>query len=89
MGEALVAVPWVNDRHHPLAAAYRTACLPVIDRLLGCDRLRPIFLFDEVPTRVMEATALSDVDPELQSLRNLNTPEDYADALREYQADMV
>jgi hypothetical protein len=37
----------------------------------------------------MEATALSDVDPELQSLRNLNTPEDYADALREYQADMV
>jgi molybdopterin-guanine dinucleotide biosynthesis protein A len=36
-----------------------------------------------VPTRVVEEAELADVDPTLQTLRNLNTPEDYEAALRE------
>ena len=83
LGDSMIAVPRVHDRHHPLAAVYRTAVLPDIERLLAADRLRPLFLFDAVPARVVEAAELLDVDPTLQTLRNLNTPEDYEAALRE------
>ncbi len=83
LGDAAICVPHVGDYHHPLAAVY---CLEVADavaRLLAEDRLRPFFLFEAVPTRVVEAGELADVDPTFQSLRNLNTPEDYEAALRE------
>jgi molybdopterin-guanine dinucleotide biosynthesis protein A len=78
-----IAVPHVGGFYHPLAAAYRVAVLPAVRELLAADRLRPVFLFDAVPTRVVEPHELTDVDPHLDSLRNLNTPEDYAAALRE------
>ena len=54
-----------------------------MDKLLAEDRLRPLFLFEAMPTRVVEAAELADVDPTFQTLRNLNTPEEYAAALRE------
>jgi molybdopterin-guanine dinucleotide biosynthesis protein A len=77
-----IAVPWADGYFHPLAAAYRLSVLPQVTELLTADRLRPVFLFDAVPTRVIEPAHLVDVDPTFDSLRNLNTPEDYADALR-------
>ena len=52
-------------------------------RLLAEDRLRPFFLFEAVPTRVVGAEELADVDPHFQTLRNLNTPEEYEVALGE------
>jgi molybdopterin-guanine dinucleotide biosynthesis protein A len=54
-----------------------------VRRLLGEGRLRPFFLFEAVPTRVVGEAELQDVDPTFQTLRNLNTPEDYEAALRE------
>jgi molybdopterin-guanine dinucleotide biosynthesis protein A len=83
LGESSVAVPKGDGFHHPLAAVYRTSVLPVVRDLLAADRLRPVFLFDSVPTRIVEPHELADVDPTFQSLRNLNTPEDYETALRE------
>jgi molybdopterin-guanine dinucleotide biosynthesis protein A len=82
-GEGLpsIAVPRVGDYFHPLAAAYRLSVLPTVRELLAADRLRPVFLFDAVPTRIIEPHELPDTD----SLRNLNTPEDYAAALRDAQ----
>ena len=56
------------------------------DRLLAENRLRPFFLFEAVPTRVVGPDELRDVDPDFQTLRNLNTPEDYDAALREANA---
>jgi molybdopterin-guanine dinucleotide biosynthesis protein A len=82
-GSPVVAVPKVDGFHHPLAAVYRVAVLPVVRDLLAADRLRPVYLFDAVPTRVVEPHELADVDPTFQSLRNLNSPEDYQTALRE------
>lgn len=78
-----VAVPRINDYFHPLAAAYRVSVLPRVRELLAADRLRPVFLFDAVPTRVIEPHELADVDPGFHSLQNLNTPEEYGAALRE------
>ena len=86
LGEHAICVPRVGGYHHPLAAVYRPEVAAVVARLLAEDRLRPFFLFQEVPTRVVEAAELADVDPDLRTLRNLNTPEEYEAALREHAA---
>ncbi len=78
-----ICVPRVGDYHHPLAAVYRLSVAPVVASLLAEDRLRPFFLFGAVPTRVVGAADLAGVDPDLQSLRNLNTPADYEQALHD------
>lgn len=83
LGEHMICVPRVGDYHHPLAAVYRREVGSAVERLLAEDRLRPYFLFQAVPTRVVEAAELADVDPTFQTLRNLNTPEDYEAALRD------
>lgn len=79
-----IAVPRTEGFHHPLAAAYRPTVLPHIEALLAADRLRPVFLFERVRTREITADELQDVG--LESLRNLNTPEDYQAALAMFQA---
>ena len=82
LGDRWIAVPEVDGYRQPLAAVYRLDVLPTVRRLLAEDRLRPLDLFDEAPTRIVTADELRGADPELVSLRNVNTPEDYAAALR-------
>ena len=77
-----VVVPRDQQYHHPLAAIYRTRILPQIDQLLAADKRRPFFLFEQVRTLELDVQQLRDVDPELRSLMNLNSPEDYRQALR-------
>ena len=67
---------------HPLSAVYRRATLPYIEELLAHDRLRPAFLFDAVKTRRISPAQIT-ADPQLRTLRNLNTREDYEQALAE------
>jgi molybdopterin-guanine dinucleotide biosynthesis protein A len=86
LGEHAVCVPRVGGYLHPLAAVYRLGVAGVAARLLTEDRLRPAFLFDEVPTRVVQAEELADVDDSFQTLRNLNTPAEYEAALRDAEA---
>jgi molybdopterin-guanine dinucleotide biosynthesis protein A len=83
LGDAAICVSRVGDHHHPLAAVYRLGVADAVAELLAEDRLRPFFLCETVPTRVVEAAELADVDPTFQTLRNLNTPEDYEAAVRE------
>jgi molybdopterin-guanine dinucleotide biosynthesis protein A len=82
-----ICVPRVGDRFHPLAAVYRIGVLGTVRELLAENRLRPVFLFDQVSTRIVSVDELADVDPRLQSLRNLNTPEEYDAAVNETQAN--
>lgn len=82
LGEHDVAVP-VDDRfHHPLAAVYRPGVLPLVEGLLAANRLRPAFLFDECDVREVPVDELRVVDPDLQTLRNVNQPADYHAALQ-------
>ena len=77
-----IAVMEIDGFPHPLSAVYRRSVLPHVEGLLAQDRLRPVFLFDAVRTRrVLPAEMPS--DPELRTLRNLNTPADYQQALRD------
>jgi molybdopterin-guanine dinucleotide biosynthesis protein A len=79
-----VAIPFVDGFHHPLAAVYRRATvLPAARALLAEDRPRPVFLLERLPATVVSAEELRAVDPAMGTLRNLNTPEDYDQALRE------
>ena len=77
-----VAVPVDGEFHHPLAAVYRTDVLPEIRLLLAADQLRPRFLFERVRTCRVPVEELRAVDPDLQTLANLNTPADYFAAAR-------
>jgi molybdenum cofactor guanylyltransferase len=88
LGTHQICVPRVDGYHHPLTAVYRIEVLAVVRTLLNENRLRPVFLFDAVPTRVVSADELRDVDPTFDSLRNLNTPEDYQRALRDAGAQV-
>jgi molybdopterin-guanine dinucleotide biosynthesis protein A len=76
-----VAVPRAGGFLQPLAAAYRMTVRPALDELLAADMLRPAFLFERVRVREIAVEELIDVDPQLESLRNLNWPEDYRQAL--------
>jgi molybdopterin-guanine dinucleotide biosynthesis protein A len=78
-----IAVPFAGGFHHPLAAVYSKTVLPHVERLLGEDRLRPVYLFEVAQTRVVAEHELRGVDPELASLHNLNQPADYQAALAE------
>lgn len=78
------AAPRAAGYLQPLAAAYRVdVVLPHIEDLLAADRRRPMLLFERVKTNILDEAALVDVDPKLDSLRNLNTPDDYRAALRD------
>jgi len=81
-----VVLPHVGGFPQPLAAAYRTALADTVERLIAEDRMRPAFLFEAVRVRRLDAAALLEdpalaaLDPELESVLNLNEPADYATA---------
>lgn len=84
LGDHDIAVPRDDRYHHPLAAVYRPSILPRIEELLEANRLRPFFLFEKVRTREVPVDSLRSVDPNLESLENLNYPSDYRAALARF-----
>ena len=75
-----VAVMEIDGFPHPLSAVYRRTTLPQVEDLLAHDRLRPVFLFERVKTRRVQPAEITS-DPDLLTLRNLNTREEYEQAL--------
>jgi molybdenum cofactor guanylyltransferase len=73
------AVPWVDDRYHPLAAVYATHFGAIARELVASGERRATVLCARPRVRAVAAADLSD----LAALRNLNTPEDYQAALRD------
>jgi len=76
-----IAVMEIDGFPHPLSAVYRRDTLPHVEALLAHDRLRPVFLFEAVRTRRVQPSEMTSADPDLLTLRNLNTREDYLAAL--------
>lgn len=82
-GDVDVVLPHAHGHPQPLAAGYRTSLAAVVDRLVAVGQLRPAFLFAECRVRRLDAAtlladaALAAADPDLDSLLNVNTPEDY------------
>lgn len=82
LGDHDVAAPTDGQYDHVLSAVYRTSLADHARRLLAEDRRRPLFLLEESKSLRIHVDELRDVDPNLDSLRNVNTPEDYDDVLK-------
>ena len=76
-----IAVPRVGRHHMVLTAVYSRAVLARAQALLEAGRLRPFYLLEQSSVRIVEGDELRDVDPELDSLSDCDTPEAYARAL--------
>jgi molybdenum cofactor guanylyltransferase len=81
VGDYDIAVIEIDGFLHPLSAVYRRDTLPSVEALLARDQLRPAFLFESTRTRRVGPAEMVSADPDLLTLRNLNTREDYLDAL--------
>jgi molybdopterin-guanine dinucleotide biosynthesis protein A len=86
LGDSSACVPRVGERLHPLAAVYRVAVLPVVREMLGAKIFRMTDLLSAIPSRIITDRELASTDAEFRSLRNVNTPDEYAAALRELRA---
>jgi molybdopterin-guanine dinucleotide biosynthesis protein A len=76
-------VPRSNDRLEPLCAVYRVATMAgAFAAQLAAGELRPTGRFVERKVRFVAAEELRALDPELLSFENLNSPQEYAAALR-------
>jgi molybdenum cofactor guanylyltransferase len=81
-----VALPVARGYPQPLAAAYRVRLADAAERLVKEDRLRPAFLFEECAvvrlddSALRQDPALGALDPNLDSVLNVNTLADYQDA---------
>jgi molybdenum cofactor guanylyltransferase len=79
-----VVVPHWQGRLQPLHAVYRRSLLPVLEARLARGELRLASLFDTVRIRRIDEDEIRLFDPEGWSLFNMNTPADYAEALKRW-----
>jgi molybdopterin-guanine dinucleotide biosynthesis protein A len=77
-----VVVPIDGSIYYPLAAVYRTDTVPEIEALLAEGRRRPIDLYEAVDVCRVPVSQLRAIDPDLQTLANLNCPDDYSSCLQ-------
>jgi molybdenum cofactor guanylyltransferase len=83
-----VVLPIVNGFRQPLAAAYRTGLAGLVARLLDDGTRKLGVLFEHCAVRRLDEAALladpdlAEQDPRLESVRNVNTLDEYRAALR-------
>ena len=87
-------VPCVGGFRQLLAAAYRTRLAPVVKSLVSSDRLRVALVLEACTWKEIDEAALlrdplvARFDPRLESVTNLNSPEDYS-AAKEHAEPLV
>lgn len=79
-----VVVPHWQGRFQTLHAVYRRSVSPLLADQLAHGQLRPVYLFDKVRLRRVDEDEIRRFDPEGSSFYNMNTPEDYAEALKRW-----
>jgi len=81
-----VSLPVARGYRQPLAAAYRVSLAEAAERLVKEGRLRPAFLFEQCVVASLDDDTLRQdpvlaaLDPDLDSVLNVNTPDDYQQA---------
>jgi molybdenum cofactor guanylyltransferase len=83
-----VVVPCWHGRLQPLHAVYRRSVLPLLEGQLARGELRPVYLFEKVRTLQIDEEEIRRFDPDGDSFFNMNTPEDYADALKRWSTSV-
>lgn len=81
IGDRDVAIPCVNGRLYPLSALYRIAALePAIDArlsLLDPKKRGLVSLVEDLCVRTIDEAELRTVDPDLVTLLDIDTPDEY------------
>lgn len=82
------AVPLIDGRPHPLVAVYHERVRETLARQLHSGQLSMRDFLGEINVRYVEGDALKTVDPSLESLRNINRPEEYRALVRQLGFDI-
>ena len=82
LGDYDACVPEIGGHQHPLAAVYRVSVRTAAIRLLAAGQGRARSLAETVRTRFVGPAELADIDPQFQSIRNLNTLAEYEAAVQ-------
>ncbi|MBN9518598.1 NTP transferase domain-containing protein [bacterium] len=80
-GDADACVCAPGDFPRPLPGVYAVGVLDRVDERLAAGLYSLRGLLERVTTRLAHPSELADIDPTLESLRNINTPDDYTRAL--------
>jgi len=75
-------VPMLARGPEPLFAVYRKSCLPAVESSIAAGRLRMRDPLDRLDVLYIPEDEIRERDPDLRSFFNINTPEDYREALR-------
>ena len=75
-----IIIPSTSAGYEPMFAVYKKTCLPAMMSQLERDRLKIQGLFRKVRVKTVAEADLREVDPELISFFNINTPEDLVKA---------
>jgi molybdenum cofactor guanylyltransferase len=75
--------------YEPLHAVYRRSCLPVIERQLAVGDQRVVGFFSDVRVRVLDEGWMREFDPELTSLTNANTQDEFQRVLARIESESV
>lgn len=67
----------------PLHAVYHKRCLPAIEGTIRRGERCAFAFYDEIRVRYVAPVEIAALDPELRSFRNVNTPAQWQNALRE------
>jgi len=70
-------VPRVAGEYEPMLAVYRRTCVPAIEAALAAGRRRMIGFLDSVRVCVPDEADLRELEADLASLNNVNTPADF------------
>jgi len=76
-----VVVPAVGNLLEPLHAVYRKAIIQVIEDRIRQDDQRIRNMFGVLRVRYVQKEEIERFDPERKSFKNLNTPQDYEEAV--------
>ena len=82
LGSFDAVIPEIAGRLQPLHAVYRTSCSDALDTMAARGEKRLVAIADAVRARRVAEPELRAIDPDLRSFFNVNTPDDYARALR-------
>jgi len=84
-----VRVPGLDEpQAEPLHAVYRRSCLPAIEAALTKGKRRMVSFLDDVRVCYIDDSVLRQLDPDLHSLRNINTPEEWAAVVAHLRRDI-
>ncbi len=84
-----VVMPRLKDREEPLHAVYRRrTCLPAVEEAIREGKRRLIAFLSQVRVRYVEEEELRSAGLDLRSFVNVNTPGEWAAALRALEEDL-